>query len=289
MRQAMPTLVVILFFMLFAAQPSAQGDDLPFNYKAVPVTPGKGESQRNEIFDDKGDKVAIQIFYPDGAREHQSLRQDGSVKFKHVLKKNGKSEHFDYYPDGKLMRETRDGVLRFERRKLPDGTFEAIRFKRDGKSPQMIRRVGPKGEFELIHFRVGKSQKVWFKSFIPGSSGKQEWHYFAEDGRRLRRVMLDDSMVVTVYDKASNFHFEQVWQQKKEDRVYVLQSVTIRLQNDLRRYVLKDDGKTVDRVEDLEPDGSVHYTWKPAEVDALPAEMLGEPFPDDDPTVPEQP
>lgn len=274
--------------IFFAAPQSAQALDVPYGYtvQTEDMPPESGEVKRIKIFNTKKVLVSIIIQHRDGKNETQTLRDDGKVKSKYVTKGDLRLE-FSYYPDGKLMRETRNGVLRFERRKLSDGTYEAIRYKEDGKRPQMLRRVGTKGEFELTHYRTD-SHKPWFTVNIPGASGHFEQQYFAEDGSRLRRVLnsTDKTMIVTAYDKNGDYRCEQVWKQGDKN-VYTLSSVTTRHSNQQRRYVLDTDGKTVKSVEDLNPDGEVDFTWDPVSVDPPSADLLKELFEDDDPTIPE--
>lgn len=261
--------------------------DVPFGYSVETEQRevSTGEHKRIHIFNTDKKKVSILIDYRDGRREVQTLRpEDGSLKSKSVSHPGGGREQFDYYQDGKLMRETKNGVVLFERRKLADGTVEAIRFKPDGKSPQMLRRVGPKGEFELVHYRTGKNE-VWFRFTMAGASGSPEWQYFAKDGSRLRRVVGEKEMVVTGFDPAGNYLFEQVW--KADDKGnFKLHSVSERRGTIMRRYVLTDNGG-LDRVEDIGLDGSIEQTLKPGDVEKPAQRLLGEYFESDDPTVPE--
>lgn len=282
--------LTIAAFALIAASffaATARADDIPsgFTVKSEPAETAKGETVRMAIYNDKNEKVSVKIQYGDGRQELRSLRLDGSTKSLIVWDKAGKRTlEKEFYPDGKLMRELQNGVLRFERRKLADGTFEAIRYKSDGKRAQMLRRVGPNGGFELTHYRTGKSDAIWFRSNGNGTSGNFEWEYFSQDGARVRRIMRDNDMVVTVLDKHGALVREQVWV-TDADGNWTVKSVTVPHGSAQRRYNV-DKGK-VTGAEDLGLDGDVKRTWKADELEALAAENLKEYSEDDDPTVPE--
>ncbi len=278
-------MVLAAVCLLAGAQGVALADDYVYGTTFEKETPQKGEVSREKIINIKKEVVGRNISFADGGREMQTLNAKGNVTQKFRWDKRGKrvSEHH-YYEDGKLKQEFLDGVLRFERRKLADGTFEAIRFKEDGKSPQMRRRVGPNGEFELVHYRTGKSNEKYFSATMKGTSGDPEWTYYAKDGSTLRRVKREDSMVVTVYDKNGNFKLEQAWS-KKDDGSYVIQSATERHNNGFRRYVVDDKG-ALKSAEDLDLDGSVKTTWKADHVTAPAATIFTEQYEDDDPTIP---
>lgn len=269
----------------------AQAVDIPAGHQIKQVTPNdkKDEVKRSEIFNEKKELVSTLIEYKSGKQETQVFRPDGSLKSSTVTE--GESvKHTDFYPPDAngmslKMRETVNDVVRFERRKLGDGTYEAIRYKRDGKRPQMLRRVGPKGEFELIHYRTGAQSTPWFKVSIPGTSGEFEYQYFAKDGSRLRRVMGDKTMIVTAYNKDGDFWYEQVWD-KVDDETYTLSSLTTKHTSGLRRYALDKDGQTLNKVEDLNLAGDLETTWQPASVEKPASELLKEVFESDDPTIP---
>ncbi|MBY0359834.1 MAG: hypothetical protein K2W82_17660 [Candidatus Obscuribacterales bacterium] len=269
----------------------AQAVDIPAGHKIKQATPNdkKDEVKRSEILNEKNEHVSTLIEYKNGKHEIQVFRLDGSLKSSTITE--GESvKHTDFYPPDAngmslKMRETVNDTVRFERRKLADGTYEAIRYKRDGKRPQMLRRVGPKGEFELIHYRTGTQSTPWFKVSIPGTSGEFEYQYFAKDGSRVRRVMGDKTMIVTAYNKDGDFWYEQVWD-KVDDENYTLNSLTTKHTSGLRRYVLDKDGKTLNKVEDLNLAGDLETTWQPTSVDAPAPELLQEVFESDDPTIP---
>lgn len=264
-----------------------RADDMPFGFsvKSEPAETAKGETVRMGIYNTKNEKVSLKIQYGDGRQELRSLRPDGSTNSLIVWDAKGKRTlEKEFYPDGKLMRELQNGVLRFERRKLADGTFEAIRYKSDGKRAQMLRRVGPNGGFELTHYRTGKSDAIWFRSNGNGTSGNFEWEYFGEDGTRVRRIVRDNDMVVTVLDKSGALVREQVWVTDKDGN-WTVKSVAVPHAGKQRRYVV-EGGKVV-RAEDLGLDGEVKRTLKADELEAIDSAHLKEHAEDDDPTIPE--
>lgn len=223
MKQVLSVIAAMLMTAGFSAS-SVRADDMPSGYSVVSETPEKGETARSKILNEDKELVGRKVYKVDGTYELHTHRK-GALTQKFVYAKDGsRLGEFYYYPDGKLKRELDKGVLRFERRKLADGTFEAIRYKSDGKNPQMRRRVGPEGAFELTHYRTGKSTAVYFTATIKGASGNFEWQYYAEDGSHLRRVVSKTEMVVTVYNTKGNFKLEQVWT-KKDDGSYAIKSV----------------------------------------------------------------
>ena len=283
LKRILCALAVMLMVMTFSAG-SAYADDMPYGYSVVDETPGKGETSRSKILNKEKELVGRKIVRADGTNEMQSFKNTVLTQKIVYAKDGSRLGEFYYYPDGKLKRELEKGVLRFERRKLADGTFEAIRYKTDGKSPQMRRRVGADGAFELTHYRTGKSNSVYFSATIKGASGNFEWQYFAEDGSHLRRVVGDKEMVVTVYDKVGNFKLEQVWT-KNTDGTYAIKSVASPSNTGCRRYNVDAKG-VVTNVEDIDSDGSVPHTWSAAHADKPDASLLKEQFEDDDPTIP---
>ncbi len=282
--------VAIFGVATFVLQATVRADDVPYGYSVIDEKPQKGEKSRTKTLNTKKELVGRKIQKEDDSWELHSYDNKGKLTQKFVYEKNGKRHaEYYYYPDGKLKREVIDDVLRFERRKLADGTFEAIRYKPDGKSPQMRRRVGanPEVDFELTHYRIGKSNKVWFTAVVKGVSGQFEHQYFAEDGSHLRRVLGDKEMVVTVYDPKGDFKLEQVWT-KKDDGSYNIKSASVKHNTTFRRYTVDDKG-AVTIVEDFDSDGvTVKYSWKPDQVDKPNASIFGEQFEDDDPTIPEK-
>jgi hypothetical protein len=284
-RKRFSWLAVVVMGLCLGGGAVVRADDVPFGYSVVSETPEKGESTRTKILDAKNELVGRKIQKVDGTSELHSF-VNGVRTSKVVSDKAGNCvAEFHYYADGKLKRELTRGVLAFERRKLADGTFEAIRYKPDGKSPQMRRRVSTDGAFELTHFRTN-SVKIWFSANIKGTSGSFEWNYFAEDGSQLRRVISDKDMVVTVYNQSGNIKLEQVWT-KNADGDYVCKSVSVPHNSGYRRYV-NDAGGKLECVEDLDADGSVTTTSKPNQVNAPAAGIFAEQFEDDDPTIPEK-
>ncbi len=282
--------VAVLGVTFFIPDVTVRADDMPYGYSVVDEKPEKGEKSRTKTLNTKKELVGRKIVKDDDTTQLLSYDSNGKKTQMFVYGKDGKRQsEFYYYPDGPIKREVVDGVLRFERRKLADGTFEAIRYKPDGKSPQMRRRVGanPMVDFELTHYRTGKSNKVWFTAVVKGVSGEFEHQYFAEDGSHLRRVLKDKQMVVTVYDTVGNFKLEQVWA-KQADGSYKVQSASVKHNSTFRRYSVDDKG-AVTKVEDFDSDGvTVKYTWTPDQVAKPDASLFGEQFEDDDPTIPEK-
>lgn len=260
-----------------------RADDVPAGHLQVTEKPEKGETSRTKILTQDKELVGRKIQKDDGSVELHGFR-NGVRTTKTVYDKSGaRTGEFEFYPDGKLKRELQAGVLAFERRKLADGTFEAIRYKKDGKSPQMRRRVSLSGAFELTHFRTD-SNKVYFTANIKGTSGEFEWCYYAPDGSQLRRVISERQMVVTVYNEAGDIKLEQVW--LKKEGCYICKSVSVKEKHGFRRYTNDAAGK-LSVAEDLDADGSVTKTWKPSQVNVPPASLFAEQFEDDDPTIPE--
>lgn len=273
--------------LLLSFLPAARADDVPYGFQQVKEKPAEGEVERIKTLNANKELVGRKILKADSTSELHHYAKDGMLTQKIVYDKNGERlAEFDYYLDGKLKRELKKGVLQFERRKLADGTFEAIRYKADGKRPQMRRRVGVDGAFELTHYRTGASNKVWFGATIRGASGNFEWQYFANDGSHLRRVLSGKEMVVTVFDEFGNYKLEQVWT-KNEDGWHTIRSAAVKHNSGYRRYTVDEKGKlTV--VDDLDSDGTVTSTWKADQVEKPDAKILEEQY-EDDPTVPEKP
>ena len=262
---------------------AADADDVPHGYAQVSETPQKGETSRTSTFNVEKELVARKVVNEDGSVELDSFK-NGVRTAKVVSDKNGaRTGEFEYYPDGKLKRELKAGVLAFERRKLADGTFEAIRYKKDGKSAQMRRRVSVDGGFELTHFRTD-SNKIYFTANIKGVSGQFEWCYYAPDGSQLRRVVGETQMVVTVYSETGDIKLEQVWLKAKAG--FVCKSVNVKEKHGYRRYTNDDSGK-LSFAEDLDADGNVVTTWKADQVNPPAVSLFAEQFEDDDPTIPE--
>lgn len=283
MNRKQALLVAMLALGLGLGYVAAHADDIPSGYSQVDEKPEKGESSRTKTLNANKELVGRKIQKDDGSVELLSYKKGAPTK-KIVYDKSGaRTGEFEFYPDGKLKRELQAGVLAFERRKLADGTFEAIRYKKDGKSPQMRRRVSVDGAFELMHFRTDSS-KVYFTANIKGTSGHFEWCYYALDGCQLRRVINDKQMVVTVYSESGDIKLEQVWEKTKG--AYVCKSVNVKEKHGYRRFTNDDSGK-LSLAEDLDADGTVTATWKPAQVNAPAASLFAEQFEDDDPTIPE--
>lgn len=263
--------------------------DVPYGYtvETEQRTPETGEKQRLHIFNKDKVKVGMIIKYSDGKSEHQTLNDKGKVKAKRLSDNTGKelSRH-EYFDDGKLMREYRKDVLVYVRRLLPDGTWESIRYKDDGKSPQMLRRVRPDGSFELLHYRTGKSQGLFFttrsKTPFPDDTTPMEFNYYGKDGGRLQRIVTGDNMVVLGYDKSGNINFGQKWTAVKGE--WKLSELTVYGARTVR-YTLQADGKTVKSAAELKDTGEVKSELKNA--DAPPAKYLSEFYESEDPTVPE--
>ncbi len=264
--------------------------DLPYGYtvETEQRTPETGEKQRLHIFNQDKVKVALHIQYSDGKTEHQSLNAKGKIKSKWLSDNTGKqlSRH-EYFDDGKLMREYRKDVLIYVRRLLPDGTWESIRYKEDGTSPQMLRRVRPDGAFELLHYRTGKNQGLFFttrsKTPFPDDTTPMEFNFYAKDGGRLQRIVTGENMVVLGYDKSGNINFGQKWSVVKGE--WKLSELTLYSSARTVRYTLEADGKTVKSAAALKDTGEVASELKNAE--APPAQYLSEFYESEDPTVPE--
>lgn len=262
---------------------AAEADDIPFGFTQVSETPEKGEASRTKTLNVDQELVGRKVVKEDGSVEVHTFK-NGVRTAKTVNDKNGaRTGEFEYYPDGKLKRELKAGVLAFERRKLADGTFEAIRYKKDGKSAQMRRRVSVDGGFELTHFRTD-SNKIYFTANIKGVSGQFEWCYYAPDGSQLRRVVGETQMVVTVYSETGDIKLEQVWLKTKGK--FVCKSVNVKEKHGYRRYTNDDDGK-LSLAEDLDADRTVVTTWQANQVNPPAAALFEEQFVDDDPTIPE--
>jgi hypothetical protein len=262
---------------------AAVADDVSSGYTQVSETPEKGERSRTKTLNVDKELVERKVVNEDGSVEVHSFK-NGVRTAKTVTDKDGaRTGEFEYYPDGKLKRELKAGVLAFERRKLADGTFEAIRYKKDGKSAQMRRRVSVDGGFELTHFRTD-SNKIYFTANIKGVSGQFEWCYYAPDGSQLRRVVGETQMVVTVYGETGDIKLEQVWLKTKGK--FVCKSVNVKEKHGYRRYTNDDSGK-LSFAEDLDADGTVVTTWKANQVNPPADALFAEQFEDDDPTIPE--
>ena len=256
--------------------------------KAVQETPESGEIQRTKFVNGEGEVLRREISRQDET-ELITYGDKGTMSYRTLTRTGVKpsKSFFEYFSDGKLKLEKVDGVVRFERRKLADGTYEAIRFKSDGVRPQMRRRVGPNGGFELTHYRPGPGSTVYFTATVQGVSSDFEWQYFNKDGSHLRRVQREKEMVVTVYDKSGNFLLEQVWLPKK-DGTYIIASTAVRTGSELRRYTVDEHGKLISS-EIIDLDGSVKVKEDVSKIPAPAPSLFKEQYESDDPTVPGSP
>ncbi len=294
-RRIFGSTIVLTLLSVFAIISGTTGvsraDDLPFGYSTdIEKRPAEsGEKQRIHIFNQQKQKVSIKVEFLDGSTEIQGLYPNGKIKYKHIRDaKTGDRKELHYYPKGELALEKFNGVKLFDRRELSDGTYEATRYKPDGKHPQMIRRVKPNGAFELKHFRTGKNNDLWFDAVIPGTSGNPEWNYYAKDGKSLRRIVdgKNKTMTIRVLSSERTFLYEQVWEQNDKGG-YTLRKVTVPNGNSSTRYQLKSDGRTVELVEELSPAGLVEGSHAPTANTKPDDNMLQEVDENDDPTIPE--